>query len=323
MAQNWTGWGRAATTSSGRRPRGGEAAWGQSRGDPAVPAKAAVDVHCAQVLAHSKCALDGLPIRPDKSYRQHQCTGECGNYLHGICGEPEVMGDDGNENQRICFGCRPPALPRRARAAAAATAAEGRKRKRVQRPPVTVDSEIVPDPRVSPGRRAAQAQAAQNLQNQGKRMQRRAAQAQGGYLNLPLGLVVRHRISQHDRAKCDTPTMLAVVVKQPGATVYTIATKGGVLEQNIGKTYLTVPTPELSPSSVGLDGVLEDFDSGKLKKRLTIRQFAATNSMVGGPGILRCGCKKGDCSSCKCAKEGRLCHSGCACAKHGNCANKE
>ena len=37
---------------------------------------------------------------------------------------------------------------------------------------MTVDSEIVPDPRVSPGRRVAQAQAAQNLQNQGKRMQR-------------------------------------------------------------------------------------------------------------------------------------------------------
>ena len=95
-----------------------------------------------------------------------------------------------------------------------------------------------------------------------------------------------------------------------------------LLEQNIAKTYLTVPTPELSPSSVGLDGVMKDFDSGKLKKRLTIREFAATNSMVGGPGILRCGCKKSDCSSCKCAKEGRWCHSGCACAKHGNCANQ-
>ena len=134
--------------------------------------------------------------------------------------------------------------------------------------------------------------------------------------------MIRHRISDHDRAKCDTPTMLAVVVDQPGATVYTIATKGGVLEQNIAKTYLTVPTPELSPSSVGLDGVMKDFDSGKLKKRLTIREFAATSSMVGGPGILRCGCKKSDCSSCKCAKEGRWCHSGCACAKHGNCANQ-
>jgi len=77
-------------------------------------------------------------------------------------------------------------------------------------------------------------------------MQRRAAQAQGGYLNLPKGLVVRHRISDHDRAKCDTPTMLAVVVDQPGATVYTIATKGGVLEQNIAKTYSTSPCQHLS-----------------------------------------------------------------------------
>ena len=186
---------------------------------------------------------------------------------------------------------------------------------------VTVDSIIVPDARVSPRRRISQARAAENLQRQGRVMQRRAQRAQGGYLNLPLGLVVRHRISSHDRAKGDTPTMLAVVVAQPGATVYTIATKGGVLINNISKTYLIVPTPEVSAASVGLDGVLEAFRSRTLTHRLTMREFAATNSMVGGPGILCCGCKKGDCSDCKCSKEGRRCHSGCACAKHGNCKN--
>ena len=136
---------------------------------------------------------------------------------------------------------------------------------------------------------------------------------------MPLGLVVRHRISSHDRAKCDTATMLTVVVAQLGAAVYTIATKGGVLINNISKSYLTIPTPEVPASSVGLDGVLEAFRSRTLTHRLTMREFAATNSMVGGPGILRCGCKKGDCSDCKCSKEGRRCHSGCACAKHGRC----
>ena len=79
-------------------------------------------------------------------------------------------------------------------------------------------------------------------------MQRMAQNAQGGYENLPLGLVVRHRISVHDRAKTDPATMLCVVVAQAGAHVYTIATKAGVLEKNINKTYLTVPNPEVTPS---------------------------------------------------------------------------
>ena len=55
---------------------------------------------------------------------------------------------------------------------------------------------------------------------------------------------------------------------------------------------------EVSAASVGLDGVLEAFQSGQLST-LTMREFAATNSMVGGPGIVRCGCRMGDCSDCK------------------------
>ena len=55
-----------------------------------------------------------------------------------------------------------------------------RQRRRQQRPPVTVDSVIVPEPRVSPRRAAAQALAARNLQKQGQKMQRMARKAQGG-----------------------------------------------------------------------------------------------------------------------------------------------
>ena len=50
------------------------------------------DVHCAQVMAHAQCKLDGLPIKPGKSIRQHPCRGGRGNYLHGFCGS--VDGDN-------------------------------------------------------------------------------------------------------------------------------------------------------------------------------------------------------------------------------------
>jgi hypothetical protein len=149
-----------------------------------------------------------------------------------------------------------------------------------------------------------------------------AQNAQGGYENLPLGLVVRHRISVHDRAKTDSPTMLCVVVAQAGAHVYTIATKAGVLGKNINKTYLTVPNPEVTPSSVGLGGVLESYRSGQLKKKLSLREFARSNSLVGGAGRVKCGCRVGDCSSCKCHQAGYKCNSSCACARHSKCRNK-
>jgi hypothetical protein len=187
---------------------------------------------------------------------------------------------------------------------------------------VTVDSAISLDPTVSPTRARVQKEAAQNLQSQGKRMQRMARKAQGGYENLPLGLVVRHRIDVNDRAKTDPSTMLAVVVAQPGAHVYTIATKAGVLAVNINKTYLTVPTPERTASSVRLDGVLESFLAGQLTNELSLREFARSNSMVGGAGRVKCSCTKGDCSNCKCHKAGQKCNSSCGCAKHSKCKNK-
>ena len=198
-----------------------------------------------------------------------------------------------------------------------------RQRRRQQRPPVTVDSVIVPEPRVSPRRSAAQAMAAKNLQKQGQQMQRMARKAQGGYETLPLGLVIRHRVDANDRAKTDPPTMFAVVVKQAGAHVYTIATNAGVLEKNIQKTYLTVPSPEVTPSSVGLDGVLEAFNARQLTKTLSLREFARANSMVGGAGHVKCSCgKAGKCTGCKCAKAGRFCGSSCGCSKYSACQNK-
>ena len=43
------------------------------------------DAHCAQVLAHAQCKMNGLPIKPGTSFRRHKCRGGCGNYLHGLC----------------------------------------------------------------------------------------------------------------------------------------------------------------------------------------------------------------------------------------------
>ena len=117
--------------------------------------------------------------------------------------------------------------------------------------------------------------------------------------------------------------MFAVVVKQAGAHVYTIATNAGVLEKNIQKTYLTVPSPEVTPSSVGLDGVLEAFNARQLTKTLSLREFARANSLVGGSGHVKCSCgKTGKCTGCKCAKAGRFCGSSCGCSKYSACQNK-
>ena len=298
-------------------------------------------LHCAQVLAHSRCNMSGTGINKDRSGLQHKCKGDCGNYLHGICGNEY---GDGNEMHRICFGCRAPALPPRtsrtvsARRAADAAAhrAQGRtnarhalhvsedRRRRVSpggRPPVTVWSQLQPDANVSPSRAATRAAAARALQQQGERMIAMATHESGGHLTLPIGLVVRHSKSPHDRAKVDTPTMLAVVVAKPGATVYTIATSKGYLDKNISKSYLRVPDPPLDPKLVGLAGVVEKYRANDLPK-LTVREFARTDSLVGGPGIRRCGCKKGNCNNCTCSKAGAKCHSGCACAKERNCCNK-
>lgn len=195
------------------------------------------------------------------------------------------------------------------------------KQQQVQRPQLTVDSVIMADPRVSPNRGSARAEAAKNLQRQAKKMIRMSTQESGGYRNLPIGLVCRHKKSHHDRSKGDTPTMLVVVVAQPGATVYTIATSAGYMDRNVSKVYLGVPTQPIDPALVRLDGVVAKFEAGRLPK-LTTREFAVSDSVSDTPGIVRCGCKKGKCDKCSCAKAGRQCHSGCVCAKHGNCCNK-
>ena len=112
-------------------------------------------------------------------------------------------------------------------------------------------------------------------------------------------MVVRHRVDVNDRAKTDAATMFAVVVKQAGAHVYTIATNAGVLEKNIQKTYLTVPSPKVTPSSVRLDGVLAPFNARQLTKQLSLREFARSNSLDGGAGRVKCSCKTGNCSNCR------------------------
>ena len=105
---------------------------------------------------------------------------------------------------------------------------------------LTLTSAIVPDANVSPGRGHKRAAAAVNMQKQGLVMQRRATQSQGGYEELPLGLVVRHHLAKEDRTKCDPATMQVVIVAKPGVHTYTIANKAGYLEKNIEHMYRTL-----------------------------------------------------------------------------------
>ena len=155
------------------------------------------------------------------------------------------------------------------------------------------------------------------------RMQRHSQVAQGGHLNLPLGLVVRFNVDKYDRTKLDASNMMVVVVKQPGTTVYTVATHAGYLEKNISRSYLILPPSEIDLAIVKLGGVVERFDNGELEP-LGVRMFARSASLTGGPGMVKCGCGgKGKCTSCKCSKVGRFCTSSCNCSHYAMCKNTE
>jgi hypothetical protein len=235
---------------------------------------------------------------------RHRCKGPCKRDIHAACGQ---MLDDDQEMDRTCDRC-----------VSNDDGAPSTKRQRT-----TTTSVIVPDPKVSPHRSAARAGAAQNLQKQGRTMQRRSQVAQGGHLNLPLGLVVRFNVDKYDRTKLDASNMMVVVVKQPGATVYTVATHAGYLEKNISRSYLIVPPSKIDPVIVKLGGVVERFDNGELDP-LGVRMFARSASLTGGPGMVKCGCGgKGKCTSCKCSKAGRFCTSSCNCSHYAMCKNTE
>lgn len=247
--------------------------------------------------------MQSIPIHAASS--RHRCKGTCKRHLHAQCGFQ--CGE--NEMDRICYNC--------SNLSECNDKERGSKRARL-----TTASVIVPAIGVSPARAQARAQAARNLQKQGQLMRRRSQQAQGGHVNLPLGLVVRHCVDKYDRTKLDPSNMLVVVVDQPGATVYTIATAAGYMDKNVSRSYLSVPNPPIDPALLELSGVLDKFKSGDLQP-LSVRQFARGSSLTGGPGMMRCACTKGNCTNCRCARAGRRCHSSCRCSRHSNCTNHE
>ena len=265
----------------------------------ALPSLREGHVHCAQLEDGFECIMQTVPIVASLS--RHRCKGSCGRHIHAQCGHQ--LGD--NEMDRVCYRCC------------------NENEHGGKRPRITTTSTIVPDVNVSPRRAQARAEAAQNMQKQGRVMQRRSQQAQGGHVNLPLGLVVRHNVDKYDRTKLDRSNLLAVVVDQPGATVYTIATHAGYLEKNISRSYLGIPSAPIDPTLVKLTGVLEKFKKGELKP-LSMRLFARGSSLTGGPGMINCSCgKTGKCTSCKCAKAGRRCNSSCRCSRFSMCTNME
>ena len=275
-----------------------------------LPQLPSSQVHCAQILDDKTCNMLGIPIFTTGGGR-HICYGGCEREMHAGCGYPF----DDYETHRICdrckFGGPEPA---------AAPVTRPNKSQRI-----TTTSIIAPNLNVSPGRRATRHQAAQNLQRQGLTMQRRATVSQGGYADLPLGLVVRFNISKYDRTKCDASSIMVMVVAHPYATTYTIAMKGCYLSKNIARMYLIAPEEgkKIDPILANLDGVLEDYGGGKLKSK-GMREFARAASLTGGPGMVTCGCgKSGKCTNCKCVKAGRKCHSGCRCSRFCACTNKE
>ena len=137
---------------------------------------------------------------------------------------------------------------------------------------------------------------------------------------------MRFNVHKYDRTKCDHPNIMVMVVEQPHTTTYKIAMKGCYLTKNIARMYLIAPDKDdekIDPILANLDGVLEDYQAGKLQSK-GVRQFARAASLTGGPGMISCSCgKTGRCTNCKCVKAGRKCHSGCKCSRFCACTNEE
>ena len=57
--------------------------------------------------------------------------------------------------------------------------------------------------------------------------------------------------------------------------------------------YLIAPDEgeKIDPILANLDGVLEDFQAGRLAGK-GVREFSRAASLTGGPGMISCGCGK-------------------------------
>lgn len=176
----------------------------------------------------------------------------------------------------------------------------------------------------TPRRQAMRQIAHQKMLRAAGQMQARAQRKDGFGEVLPVGTVVSIPISDVDRAKVDSHTIVGVIVdaqrfgSKRNEMKYRVATAAGLLKTWRTRPYMA-PQPNVTPTLVSLEHVLACW---KEMPEVSERACAKFLSAVGGQGLIHCLCK-GLCESqkCSCKKAGRLCTSRC---HHTNicCTNK-
>jgi chemotaxis receptor (MCP) glutamine deamidase CheD len=165
---------------------------------------------------------------------------------------------------------------------------------------------------VSPQRKRQREEAADSLNKQAARMQRRAAATEG---EVAVGAVVQIAVDDVDRAKVDDHNLTLIVVElvETGTSEkeikYRLAGRGGVLKSLYTRSYIKY-LPNATAVLMGLQSVLEGWRD--LPQDVSIRTLAKSTSQVGGQGVVHCSCKgKCDKNTCSCFKAGRRCNSRC------------
>jgi hypothetical protein len=157
------------------------------------------------------------------------------------------------------------------------------------------------------------------MQIQGNKMQRRAGGREDTMKDLCVGTVVSIRLEKVDRGRTDFGRLPGVVIGITEHQQYRIGVKGGRLKVAYRRSDLIV---EESKTALCYDGLSEVLSvDWKSLKELSLRQANEKVSLVGGQGMLHCGCK-GNCLTerCACRKVGHFCNSRCH-ASNSKCGN--
>ena len=177
-------------------------------------------------------------------------------------------------------------------------------------------------PIVSPNRKTIRDECFANLTKQANKMQKRMVLPAGEEL-LRVGTIVLLEAPEVDRARLDNTQIVTVIVKVSSRGLYRVATQQGVLKPWYHGSSL-VPRPESTPKNHGLEAILHKAQTYGLMglPELSITQAVRGQSVVGGQGFKKCGCK-GACDNnrCKCRAANVLCNSRCKCP--GTCTNQE
>ena len=173
------------------------------------------------------------------------------------------------------------------------------------------------DVHVTPGRKRIRDDCASAQEQQGLRMQRRAAR-KGAHNRLVCGNIVQVGIANVDRGRADGTVLTCVVVEVTQTEMYRVATQAGVLKDCYSRGHLfQITTGTLR--GLNLEGA---YNGWRLAPRISMREAARAASFTGGQGMVKCQCVRGTCltNKCHCYKNNRQCNSRCH-PRNSQCSN--